>query len=198
MKLLDKLKGRRGQLRAEDMPGVYAMVAAPALKAMCIIANADSLEQVKALQEALGFDIGEMSDAELMKFRNQLQTVWDWDDPQQPAEEKKKFEKVVHEWLSRYPLTDLERWDVSLERGFFFPTQMNFIGLMARILYDNRHRLKKCVNCGRRFIARRYDSKYCTEPKCRRFYNNERQIKAQRLKEANKVTAAKRKSRRTA
>jgi hypothetical protein len=187
MKLLERLKGRHGQFGAEHMRDVYAVVAKPALKAMCVIANADSLEEIKAIQQTLPFiDINEMSEADLLKFRRQLQAVWDWDHPQQPAEDKKTFDKIVHEWLSRYPLTDRKRWDVSLEKGFFFPTQMNFIGLMARILYDNRHRLKKCVNCERRFIARRYDSKYCAEPQCRRFYNNERQAKAQGVKQASK------------
>lgn len=197
MKVLDRLKGRRAHLGAEDMRYVYAAVASPALKTMCVIANADSLDEVKAIQQALPFlDISDMRDDELLRFRDQLQAVWDWDHPQQLAG-KKNFDKVVHEWLSRYPLTDPKRWDVSLEQGFFFPTQMNFTGLMARILYDNRRRLKKCVNCERRFIARRYDSKYCAEPQCRRFYNNERQIKAQLRKQADKVPVAKTKSRRT-
>ena len=201
MKVLDKLKGRRGHFSAEDISDVYAVVAKPALKAMCAIANAGSLEEIKTIPQVLPFDtdISEMSDSDLVKFHKQLQAAWDWEPTvMTPASDKKNLEKVVHDWLSRYELRDRKRWNVSLERGFFFPTQMNFVGLMARILYDNRKRLKKCVKCGRRFIARRYDSKYCAEPECRRFYNNERQIKAQQVrKEAAEVTAPKKKSRRT-
>lgn len=197
MKVLEKLKGRHGQFGAEHMRDVYAVVAKPALKAMCIIANADSLEEIKAIQQTLPFiDISEMSEADLLKFRRQLQAAWDWE-PTAMTPANDNLDKVVHEWLSRYRLTDTKRWNVSLERGFFFPTEMNFIGLMARILYDNRKRLKKCVNCGRRFIARRLDSKYCAEPHCRRFYNNQRQIKAKLRKQPNTISAPKGKSRRT-
>ena len=115
---------------------------------------------------------------------------------------RKRLSAILDEWLRWYPITEeqlsgAQRWNVWLKEGFFFPTPMNFTALMARILYDNRYNLKKCVNCGRRFVARKYSSKYCAQPDCRRFYNNERQAKAQSLKQANKIPVAKRKSRRT-
>ncbi len=132
------------------------------------------------------YDIAGETDYELVALRNQLRAFWDEVSKERGHTgatgrfgDNAKVATALHRWWKRYDL-DSEGWKVFWETGTFFPTQKNFRGIIARILFNRRRRLAQCPGCNQYFIKRRDDQKYCLAVACLRQANNQRQQKYQR------------------
>jgi hypothetical protein len=146
------------------------------------------------------YDIAGETDYDLVELRNELRDFWDEVSKERGPTgatdtfgDNTKVARSLYKWWKRYDL-DSDGWKIFWETGTFFPTQKNFRGIIARILFDKRRRLARCPGCSQYFIKSREDQKYCLAVGCLRQANNLRQQKYQR---AHKKSPA-RKSRRSA
>ena len=176
-----------GPLKTEPRKGyfndAYRLVAPMVRGMIAVMANTHSLEEIKIFREDLSralrsrTELHEISDRELLKICEHIRVLWQYLGGNGGKGYRKPTHKILDEWWRHYELSDSKRWIISYETRSFFPTEMNFRGLIATILFENRMHMKSCSNCKRYFFGRRRDSKYCMAPDCQLAYNNERQKK---------------------
>ncbi|HKF05415.1 MAG TPA: hypothetical protein VKB49_24060 [Candidatus Sulfotelmatobacter sp.] len=132
---------------------------------IALLANTESIADFRqALPNPPVFDIAKETDAELLKFRDELRTVWE-------GTESEKIGVIVGAWIKRYPLDDARFWLVNHPSRSFIPLSKNTRAIAANIWYGKRHLLNRCSNpeCRQFFIAKRVDQKYCLDDDCLKY-----------------------------
>jgi hypothetical protein len=155
----------------------------PATKVLLEFVNlGDAPEQISNFRSQIPkhFDIARESDETLLSLRDELRSFWEevWKESRHSNLKFGSNEEVARtlfRWWKHYDM-ESDGWKVFYEAGQYLPTQKNFRGTIARILYEKRKRLTKCANCARYFIAIRSDyGKHCDRPECQDADNRERQ-----------------------
>lgn len=167
----------------------------PATTIMLALANlGDSPADVQEFRRAIPpqYDIAREDDQDLLKLRGDLRQFWN-----ELAKERSHFgptgeigdnaevAAILQRWWRHYDL-DSDGWMIFWGTGSLFPTQKNFRGVIARILYHKRRYLAICPSCNQYFIKRRDDQKNCLAVTCQRKANNLRQQKFQSKERARK------------
>ncbi|MGB9072742.1 MAG: hypothetical protein WCC22_08720 [Terriglobales bacterium] len=128
-------------------------------------------------------DIARLSDEDLLALRDELQGLWkelekEWmpSGPSGQFGNSKTVAVTLHRLWHHYEL-DSQGYMIFWETGSFFPTQQNFRGVIARILFEKRRYLALCAGCHHYIIKKRVDQKLCLGQKCERKANSQRQAK---------------------
>lgn len=175
----------------------------PATTVMLALVNmgdsAANVQQFRALIPSQ-YDIARESDQELLTLRHELRTFWNEVSRERfhlgatgEIGDNEEVAVALNKWWKRYDL-ESDGWMIFWATGTIFPTQKNFRGVIARILFEKRRYLAVCPGCGQYFIKRRDDQKYCLSTSCQRRANNLRQQRFQsdKLKKEAKRAQAKR------
>lgn len=140
--------------------------------AMQMLANAsDDPKELAEFRDLCDptYDIVRESNAELLKFRDELRKLWVGKPGEQIA--------IMEQWWHRY---NLDRhngfWNVFDLLGTFYPTKRNFRATVGRICVGNLQLLARCANpeCARFFVKKRRDQKFCLEEDCLRYGSRQR------------------------
>jgi hypothetical protein len=156
---------------AEMVERIHSQAASVPMQILVNIGNEpDELAEFRELCNP-SYDIVNESDAELLKLRDQLRTIWVGEEGEEQAA------AIVQEWWQRYPLDRSgEGWNIFDIPGTFFPSEKNFRALVGRICVHNLDLLARCANpeCARYFVKARRDQKFCLEADCLRYGNRQR------------------------
>lgn len=161
---------------------------------LALINVGDSQSEVEMFRRLVPIqhDIAHETHHELLTLRNELRTFW-----KEVSKERNHFGRtgevgnnsevavILGKWWSKYTL-DSEGWWIFWPNGTFYPSLLNFRGMVARIVFDRRRYLAICPGCDQFFIKRRDDGKYCDAVPCKKKGNNLRQINKRQRDAANK------------
>jgi hypothetical protein len=165
---LDPERVKRGYRRAKK----------PTMELLATFANLpDSEEIMNAVQEGL---LRPTNPGALQRFCKELRTLWEDLASANAAGKTRVSERsqnILRKWCEAHPLNDPAYWNVCWATSTFFPTELNWRPLFARVLFDNRQLAGICKGCGKFFRKRRIDSNYCKSEACDRFNHLQRQKK---------------------
>jgi hypothetical protein len=158
--------------------------ALPVLLSLVNLKNSPELiADFRILWDSLGCGIEDESDQNLLRFRDELRTIWEIVEqghlgkPISNSEEESKV--IMHQWFSR-PINDPSAWWVLPQVGKIIPLSRNLRAVAGRIVIQNHKLLARCANpkcSGRFFLKRRCDQHYCLEEDCQKYGNRKRNKK---------------------
>jgi hypothetical protein len=130
---------------------------------------------------ASAFGIVGESDEDLLRFRDQLQTLWVVAEQQNLGKAPTTIEsgRILKEWFSR-PFSDQNAWWVEPAAAKIVALPTNFRAVAGRIVIHNQKLLATCANpacSGKFFLKRRRDQIFCLEEGCLRYGNRARNTK---------------------
>jgi len=133
-------------------------------------------------------DIAREDDERLVALRDELRGLWKelekeraWFGPTGEFGNNEAAAIVFHRLWHHYEL-ESPGYMIFWTTGSFFPTQQNFRGIIARILFDKRRYLALCRHCNGYFIKKRDDQQICLGLNCSRKANRQRQSRHQAKK----------------
>jgi hypothetical protein len=133
-------------------------------------------------------DIARSSNEDLLALRDELRGLWtELEKEWMPSGPSGQFGNSATVAVTLYRLwhhyeLDSQGYMVFWGTGSFFPTQQNFRGVIARILFEKRRYLALCATCHQYIIKKRVDQKLCLGRKCEKKANSQRQAKHQAKK----------------
>lgn len=189
---------------AEIMEEMIVDNAVPIVVELANLADtSEAIADFKRIWHASEHGLGGSSDQELLRFRDQLRTIWECVEHHSQGKpiDTRVTQPIFQEWFSP-KLDDVNAWQVIHNAGRFFPKPENIRALAGRIVIHNSTFLARCSveKCRRFFIKKRKSQILCLSEDCERARNalaNQklRDKKAQQIRQAVARRVVKRKGR---
>jgi hypothetical protein len=141
--------------------------------------SSEAVAEFRSLWEPVVYSIADESDQDLLRFRDQLRTLWiiiEEDHLGKPSDDQQNQAAIMRQWFSR-SFDDKAAWWVLPEVGKIIAQPANLRALAGRFVISNHKLLGRCTNpkcTGRFFLKRRCDQCYCLEEECLKYGNRER------------------------
>jgi hypothetical protein len=169
--------------------------ALPVLRSLVNLKNSpEAMANFRSSWDSVGYGVEDESDQDLLRFRDQLRTLWviiEEDHLGKPSNDQQKQAAIMKEWFSR-PFNDPSAWWVLPQVGKIIALSRNLRAVAGRILIQKHRLLARCANpqcSGRFFVKRRCDQCYCLEEECLKYGNRERN-KKWRVRKAQLIPVA--------
>jgi hypothetical protein len=156
--------------------------------------SSEAIAEFRSEWDSVGYRIEDESDQDLLRFRDQLRTLWviiEKDHLGKPSDDQQKQAAIMKQWFS-CPFDDQAAWWVIPEVGKIIAQPANLRAVAGRFVICNHKLLGRCANpkcSGRFFVKRRYDQCYCLEEECLKYGNRERN-KKWRVRKAQLIPVA--------